>query len=228
MASPGAGVASTAAALMPPPPAPSSEVLRGVVALVLVRSETEGLNASACFARRLTSLGAVVAERLSKSVTHVVFKGDDDALRQLHDRITAERLSPRPAVLGVAWVAACATGNSRAAEKDFAVARPKDTLASLVSPLARSASAGARQPRSMAPLPAQRYGARPRALSRTPCARAGCRAQRLRSARRSFAFFCVFVASGFRLVRVLNAPLRAQSWTWRTRCSRRRSAWPPC
>ena len=125
---------------------------------MLVRSETEGLNASAVFARRLAGLGATVAERLSKGCTHVVFKGDADALRQLHDRV-ARLPAPRPAIVGVAWAAACAAATARAPEAEHLLPRPKDTLASLVSPLGRGAAPAAKQPRSMAPLPARRYGA---------------------------------------------------------------------
>ena len=149
--------AACASALMPPPPAPAG-ALRGVVAHVLVRSETEGLNASAVFARRLAGLGAAVAERLGRGVTHVVFKGDADALRRLHDRV-ALLPHPRPAIVGVAWAAACAAAQARATEAEHLLPRPKDTLASLVSPLGRAAPAASKQPRSMAPLPARRYGA---------------------------------------------------------------------
>ena len=156
MSAPASG-AACASALMPPPPAPGS-ALRGVTAHVLVRSETEGLNASAVFARRLAGLGATVAERLGKGVTHVVFKGEPDALRQLHDRV-ARLPAPRPAIIGVAWAAACAAAQARAPEVEHLLQRPKDTLASLVSPHGRSAPAAAKQPRSMAPLPARRYGA---------------------------------------------------------------------
>jgi hypothetical protein len=130
--------------------------LRGVVAYVHVRVD-DGLNASGVFGRRLTELGGSVVERLGRGVTHCVFKGDTDALRSLHDRV-AKLPPPRPAVLAVSWVAACGAEGARAAEAGHALARPKDTLASLlVSPGARASAGKSRK--SMVPQPARKYGA---------------------------------------------------------------------
>ena len=64
----------------------SSAVLDGVVAFVSV-TNAGGMNASSAFAKHLAAAGAKVSARLSKDVTHVVFKGSDDDLRGLYDRL---------------------------------------------------------------------------------------------------------------------------------------------
>ena len=50
-----------------------------------------GLNASAAFQRQLAGAGAKIAPRLGKEVTHVVFKGPDDELRAMYDRVNKVR-----------------------------------------------------------------------------------------------------------------------------------------
>ena len=69
----------------------ASEVLTGVVAFVSINNDG-GLNASAAFSKQLASAGAKIAPRLCKEVTHVVFKGPDDELRAMYDRVHKVRV----------------------------------------------------------------------------------------------------------------------------------------
>jgi hypothetical protein len=75
----------------------ASEVLTGVVAFVSINNDG-GLNASAAFSKQLASAGAKIAPRLCKEVTHVVFKGPDDELRAMYDRVHKVRSSPHGAL----------------------------------------------------------------------------------------------------------------------------------
>jgi hypothetical protein len=62
-------------------------------------------------------VGATVAKVLTKTVTHVVFKGDDAELRGLYDR--AGKVSPGcPAqIVTLSWVLACEREQRRALER---------------------------------------------------------------------------------------------------------------
>lgn len=134
--------------------------LAGVVVFVDVTNEG-GLNATSLFSKKLASLGALVVERLSRAVTHVVFKGAPDALRALHDRLAKLGAGAHRHVVSVAWVVACEASRAKAEEGAHAQVRPADTLASLVaSPTyVRGGGGSSKKRKSMAPQPVQRYGA---------------------------------------------------------------------
>jgi hypothetical protein len=71
--------------------------LEGCCVFVTV-THTGGLNASAAFGAKLTALGATVAKVLTKSCTHIVFKGEDAGLKSLYER--AAKVSPQfPAMI---------------------------------------------------------------------------------------------------------------------------------
>ena len=184
--------------------------LRSVVAFVDVQAEHD-LNATPLFSKRLASLGAAVAPRLSKAVTHVIFKGSPEQLRSLHERLA--RLSPgAPAhVLSVTWVAACAAAAARVPEAAHAQERPRDTIASLLSspPYVRGGS-GAKRRKSWAPAAADKFGA---PAARAPCGVVGRRRRRA-------------VCEDTNKQTAALTPCRSQKWTWTTRPSRPLRKWP--
>ena len=69
----------------------TASCLEGCSVFVTV-THSGGLNASAAFGTKVAGMGANVAKVLTKTVTHVVFKGDDAELRGLYDR--AAKVSP--------------------------------------------------------------------------------------------------------------------------------------
>ena len=69
----------------------TASCLEGCSVFVTV-THSGGLNASAAFGTKVAGMGANVAKVLTKTVTHVVFKGDDAELRSLYDR--ASKVSP--------------------------------------------------------------------------------------------------------------------------------------
>ena len=171
--------------------------LAGVVVFVDVTNEG-GLNATSLFSKKLASLGALVVERLSRAVTHVVFKGAPDALRALHDRLAKLGAGAHRHVVSVAWVVACEASRAKAEEGAHAQVRPADTLASLVaSPTyVRGGGGSSKKRKSMAPQPVQRYGA--------------CGPHTLRWSAQTHSSHSV-------------PALAVQIWTWRTQPSRPRS-----
>lgn len=117
-----------------------------------------GLNASAAFGTKVGAMGANVAKMLSKTVTHVVFKGDDAELRSLYER--ASKVSPAcPAqIVGLGWVLACEREQRRALERPYICPKPAATPRFLGTPPGGSAGGGAkRKARSMAPKAADNY-----------------------------------------------------------------------
>eukprot|EP00959_Pyramimonas_sp_CCMP1952_P288392 6030739-Pyramimonas_sp.AAC.1 len=75
-------------------PARTSNALEDVVAFVHVIN-AGGYNASIAFGNILAKHGAKLLNKLTKEVTHIIFKGPDDELRTLYER--AERVAPVPA-----------------------------------------------------------------------------------------------------------------------------------
>lgn len=130
--------------------------LDGVVAFVDV-TNWDGANAGGWVVKRLQGLGATVVDRLTKNLTHCVFKGTDAALRSLHDRIG--KLGPfPPLVVKPDWATACGSENRRALERPFMLTRPPDTVQSLMKSPSLGTT-GKKKRRSMQPLPLAAYGA---------------------------------------------------------------------
>ncbi|KAK3279926.1 hypothetical protein CYMTET_12207 [Cymbomonas tetramitiformis] len=103
---------------------PREGPLQDVVAFVNV-SNSGGVNSSAPFVSKLVANGAKVARALSREVTHIIFKGDDDELSLLYDR--ASRVASVPAtIVGVHWVLAAEEKGRRPIEREFVQLRPGD------------------------------------------------------------------------------------------------------
>jgi hypothetical protein len=99
----------------------NGSALEDIVAYVHVIN-AGGFNASQAFGKKLLQLGAKLAPKLTKDVTHVVFKGSDDDLRVLYER--AVRVAPVPAiVVGVSWVTSTDTECKRALERPHVLPR---------------------------------------------------------------------------------------------------------
>lgn len=96
----------------------NDQILRGVVALVDVRTG-EGDDAGMLFVSMLKDMGARVCTRPVPSLTHVVFKGGRPAT------LARARATPagsvQPFVVGIGWVVQCAEKGERVSELDFKV-----------------------------------------------------------------------------------------------------------
>lgn len=133
-----------------------AQPLDGVVAYVDV-TNWDGASAGGWVVKRLQSLGATVVDRLTKNLTHCVFKGTDADLRSLHDRVA--KLGPfPPLVVKPDWATACGNEGRRALERPYMLTRPPDTVQSLMK--SPSLGTGKKRRRSMQPLPLASYGAR--------------------------------------------------------------------
>eukprot|EP00854_Cymbomonas_tetramitiformis_P001833 gene1833-2503_t len=131
---------------------PREGPLQDVVAFVNV-SNSGGVNSSAPFVSKLVANGAKVARALSREVTHIIFKGDDDELSLLYDR--ASRVASVPAtIVGVHWVLAAEEKGRRPIEREFVQLRPGDA-GKLKTPATATRK---RKRRSMQPKSSEDYG----------------------------------------------------------------------
>ena len=140
-------------------PTKTSNALEDVVAFVQV-TNAGGLNASHAFGNKLLSHGAKLANKLTKDVTHIVFKGPDDELNRMYER--AERVAPVPAtVVGVTWISCVDKEHKRPLERPHVLPRPREAKdALLLTPMIGSGKkvTGAKRRRSMQPKSAEHYG----------------------------------------------------------------------
>ncbi|KAK9845443.1 hypothetical protein WJX81_006533 [Elliptochloris bilobata] len=131
--------------------------LEGVVALVVARS-SDAIDYRKVLEARLAGLGAGVAARFSREVTHVVFRRDrctereaeDAHLRELHER--AAKAGTPVLFVEPLWVINCVRGNCRALEQKYVIPRPPAALLKAKTP---TSGAGKKRKRSLAPRAAQ-------------------------------------------------------------------------
>lgn len=209
-----------------------AQPLDGVVAYVDV-TNWDGANAGGWVVKRLQSLGASVVDRLTKNLTHCVFKGTDADLRSLHDRVA--KLGPfPPLIVKPDWATACGNEGRRALERPYMLTRPPDTVQSLMK--SPSLGTGKKRRRSMQPLPLAAYGAQRRIdlprISPSQC----CTALETRDvAFSSLAVVELSLRPESEFHPVERSPIFsqrassfrrvfAQTWTWTMRSSRRPSA----
>ena len=136
--------------------------LEGVVAFVDV-TNWDGVNAGAWVVKRLQGLGAVIADRLRKDITHAVFKGSDEDLRSLHDRVAKLGAGMPALIVKPDWATACGAEGRRALERPHMLPRPADPLLSLKnlmkSPTVTGGTAKKRRRSGMQPAALKSYGA---------------------------------------------------------------------
>ncbi|EKM53469.1 uncharacterized protein PHACADRAFT_259878 [Phanerochaete carnosa HHB-10118-sp] len=102
----------------------SSGILKGCVVFVDVKSE-EGLDVSSLFTEMLQQLGAKILARVGQSCTHIVYK---NGLASTSNRWRALN-DPKPLVVGIAWVVACAERKEHVDEQKYLISMADENIA---------------------------------------------------------------------------------------------------
>ncbi|KAF7726418.1 hypothetical protein EC973_008752 [Apophysomyces ossiformis] len=103
-------------------PVEPSQILRGVVACLDIRTE-DGDDVSQNFERALQSMGAKTRKTFSDSITHLIFKnGSPTTLRKAR--------SKNINVVNLLWISRCKREGMRLEEKDFGIDSPQSLVVS--------------------------------------------------------------------------------------------------
>lgn len=102
----------------------SVRVLKGCVVFVDVKNE-HGVDVGALFVEMLQTMGAKILTRVGQSCTHIVYK---NGLASTSNRWRALN-DPKPLVVGIAWVVACAERKERVDETKYLISLVHENIA---------------------------------------------------------------------------------------------------
>ncbi|XP_046353576.2 uncharacterized protein LOC124133267 isoform X1 [Haliotis rufescens] len=107
------------------PSAPATHVLKGVTAYVEVRTCND--NRSHAISSALRQLGAVVADKFTDDVTHVIYK---EGLKRTRDKAIKKNIH----LVSVLWVDSCRKNNDHVSEKLFPALLPESSSTPILFP----------------------------------------------------------------------------------------------